>query len=124
MIRSYSHPELLVSETGRVFCFDTGQEIKPIRDHQLTTRGYVVQFKAYSNTKRIKTVSLLNLVYETHVKGSRIATTDVVRPIDGNDFNPLASNLYGEDKRKGRTKKENNEERYSTWLNGDDELFM
>lgn len=124
LARSISYPKLLVSLSGKVFYFTSRKEIMPIRNHQLTTRGYVIQFHVDETSKKVKTVSLLNLVYEAHVKGSRIASTDVVRTYDGNDFNPVATNLYAVDKRKGRTKKPEPTDSYSSWMNGDDELFL
>lgn len=113
-----------MSSCGKVFYYVSKEEIRPIRDHQLTTRGYVIQFNADENSKRIKTVSLLNLVYETHVKGSRYSSTEVVRTLNGNDFDPRSSNLFAVDKRKGRTKKPEPQDGYSSWMNGDDELFL
>jgi hypothetical protein len=124
LIQSYSHPELLVSEDGDVYLKDTMQRVSKVRDHGYSTRGYVL---VYKYAKKHKNVSLLSLVFETHVKKAKITSNDFVECIDGDEYNPVASNLQSINGRKFRKKpnrvSKKSDEGYSTWMNGESELF-
>lgn len=124
LIRSFTHPELLVSEDGDVYMADTMKKLNLIRDHGYSTRGYIVVFK---NNKKHKNISLLSLVYETHVKGSKISSNEFIKPIDGDEFNPKASNLISAPYREIRKKIKRDslsDNSYSTWMNGHDEVYV
>lgn len=120
--RSISHPELMISENGDIFRMDTGQRLNIIKDHGTTMRGPMI---AYREGDRIKQLSVIRLVFEAHVKKSKIQSSDYVETIDGNDYNVKASNLtYGVRHRTKPLKKETKSEPYSCWLNGNDEVYL
>ncbi len=126
LIQSFTYPNLLVSECGRVFYALDMKEIKRTKNHQLTTRGYVIIYKRMVGNK-VKTaaISLLNLVYETHVKKAPISNTDIVDCIDGDEFNPVASNLRSGGKKRVKSKiKDTVQDESYTWMNGHDELYL
>lgn len=120
--KSISHPELLVGSNGSIYHADTGQRINLIHDHGTTMRGHMI---AYKHLGKIKQLSVLRLVFEAHIKKSKIQLNDYVEVIDGNDFNPDASNLTtGSRYRKPakKTKVNKDGEAYSTWM-GIDEVY-
>lgn len=121
--KSISHPELLVGSNGSIYYSTTGQRINLIQDHGTTMRGHMI---AYRHLGKIKQLSVIRLVFEAHIKKAKIQTNDYVETIDGNDFNPDASNLtYGSRYRKPVKKKKSiskTGEPYETWM-GIDEVY-
>jgi len=119
--KSISHPELLVGSNGSIYHASTGERINLMHDHGTTMRGHMI---AYRHNGKIKQLSVIRLVFEAHIKKAKIQTNDYVETIDGNDFNPDASNLtYGSRYRKPEKKKvTHNGEEYSTWM-GIDEVY-
>jgi hypothetical protein len=120
--KSISHPELLVGSNGSIYLSTNGQRINLIQDHGTTMRGHMI---AYRYNGKIKQLSVLRLVFEAHIKKAKIQTNDYVETIDGNDYNPDASNLTtGSRYRKPakKTKVDKNGEAYSTWM-GIDEVY-
>lgn len=118
--RSISYPELMVSNLGDVYFYDTGKRINIIRDHGYSTRGFVV---AYKYDGRFKNISVANLVYEAFIKRKKLTRNDYVEFKDSDEFNPRADNLESSMRtaRVTKTKKSNDGE-YSTWM-GIDEVY-
>jgi hypothetical protein len=117
-----SHPELLVDENGTVFLKDNMKKVSLVRDHGYSTRGYVLVYKYKGKHKN---VSLLSVVFETQVKGSKITSSDFVEPKDGNEYNYHPSNLHSVGGRYSRRKPNRagkTEDGYSTWM-GIDEVY-
>lgn len=128
LVQSISYPELLVSENGDVYLKETGERVSVSSNHSSCRRGAVVSFR--SNGK-YKIISIANIVFEAHVKKSRISTSDFIEFIDGDEFNYKASNLrsvVGRNSRRKPIKREADETSprpgYSTWMNGNDEVFV
>lgn len=122
---SPSNPELLIGDNGEVYIKSTGKRLNLIRDHGYSTRGPVVIF---IQNKKHRNLSVARLVYEAHVKGSRLTTNDYFEHKDFDDNNVSASNLITISfKRNRKNPKKFNKnpdaEKYSTWMNGHEELY-
>jgi hypothetical protein len=123
IVRSISYPELSISDEGDVFDTQTGQRINLKKNHGLSVRGYVITYRI---GQRYKTLSLVNLVYEAHVKRAKITASDYVEFLDGDEYNPKASNLTcfrASQSKKAKPFKREPGESYSTWMNGHEELY-
>lgn len=119
--RSFSHPDLLVSENGDVFYAKDKRRINKIKHHATSLRGYIVSYRAGNKTR---SVSIAMLVYELYIKGEKMAPSDYVDFIDGNEFNCSASNLYSAIPRRNRKQSYfSTDEKYDAYLNGLDELY-
>jgi len=122
---SPSNPELLVGDSGEVYVRETGKRLNLIRDHGYSTNGPVVIYK----TNRIhRNLSVSRLVYEAHVKGSKLTAMDYFEHKDADDNNVSASNLVTVSFRRNRKKPQKvnrlpEGEKYSTWMNGHSELY-
>ena len=123
LIRSYSHPELLVGENGEIYRAENGERINLIMNHGLSTQGPVV---CYRHNKKTKQLSVLNLVYECHVKKAKIDKGEYYDVIDDDYSNVKASNIQKVEYRFKKTKKavkKDGEPSYNCYLNGNDEIF-
>lgn len=127
LVQSISHPELLVSDCGAIY--KDGQRLNHIQGHSLSIRGPIV---AYWLNGKCKQISIIRLVYEAHVKKSKIESNDYIHALDGDEFNVKASNLvagsrYSKPVAKKKVVVTNVEskpkESWSCWQNGVDELY-
>jgi hypothetical protein len=109
-----------VSETGEVVLAQTGHKVTVIISHGFGIRGPLISYKHDGKFKRL---SLMNLVYEAHVKKRKISPSDCFEPMDGDDFNVRADNLTKTSDRYRKTHKKRDTDPYSCWANGIDELY-
>jgi PDZ domain-containing secreted protein len=123
--QSISHPELLIGEDGEVY--KNGQRLNQIQMHASSIKGPII---AYYHDGKCKHLSVARLVYEAHIKGAKIETSDYIDTLDGDEYNVKASNLTsGPRYRKPakKVKKESKESRpkesYDCWMNGHGELY-
>ncbi len=108
-----------MSEDGEVVISQTGHKATILTTHGYAIRGPLVMYK---HNGKFKKLSLMNLVYETHVKKRKISPSDTFEPIDGDDFNVRADNL-AKSRDRYKTQKKTNKEPYNCWANGIDELY-
>jgi len=123
---SPSNPELLVSENGEVYVRETGKRLNLHRDHGYATKGPIVIF---IQDRKHRQISVARLVYEAHVKGSKLTSNDYFEHKDMDDNNVSASNLVTISFRRNRKKPKvssrgTESEKYSCWLNGNDEVYI
>lgn len=118
--QSISHPELLVREDGAIFY--NGQRLNHIREHGESTKGPRVY---YWIDGKVKQLSVIRLVYEAHIKKSLLTKGDYIDCIDGDENNTHASNLENGCRKpvKRRKARPSEKEPYSTWMNGESELY-
>lgn len=117
--QSITYPELLVRDDGAIYY--NGQRLNHIKDHGYASKGPMVY---YWHDGRVRHVSVMRLVYEAHIKKAALNKGDYIDPIDGDENNVQASNLEnGMRKPSVRTKRPCEKETYSTWMNGESELF-
>lgn len=118
--QSLSYPELIVGDDGAIYY--NGKRLSHIKDHGYANKGPMVY---YWHEGRVRHVSVMRLVYEAHIKKSLLTKGDYIDCIDGDENNTHASNLENglrkpSPKRKARPSEK---EPYSTWMNGESELF-
>ena len=110
----------MVSNLGEVVLSQTGLKPTVLVSHGFGIRGPLISYKHDGKFKRL---SLLNIVFEAHVKGRKISPSDSFEPIDGDDFNVRADNLTKSSDRYRKTHKKKDSDPYSCWANGIDELY-
>ena len=118
--RSISNPDLMVSQCGIVFEADSGVKVPVLINHPTSIRGPIATYKSDG---KYRTVSIQRMVYEAHVKRSRLPNSEQVEALDGDDMNVNAANLVRSGKRLTQTnKKREDDTGYSSWM-GSDEIF-
>ncbi len=117
ILRSISHPELMVGENGYIYYKE--ERLNQINDHGLVTRGPMI---AYWYDGKIKQLSIARLVYEAHVKQEKLLPNDYVNFLSDNENNVHADNLVMGTRRKVY-KNTKPREAHECWLNGSTELF-
>lgn len=121
---SISHPELLVSNSGEVKYALSGKNIIPQFAHCHLIKGPIITFR---HKKKSRQLSLMNLIFETHIKKEKLTRSEVVRVKDDNYQNMTSSNLElvafkNKDKNYAPPKIET--EKFSCWMNGETEIFL
>lgn len=119
--QSISYPELTVNEIGEIFL--GAKHLKPVFEHSCSTRGPVI---SYTYREKQKQVSAMNIIYEAWVKEDRITRADLIGVKNGNAFDLHPSNLCLAKRAPKRVEKltqPSRAEGYTSWLNGDVELF-
>jgi hypothetical protein len=118
--QSISHPELLVSEDGQIYYKE--QRINQIMSHGSFARGPMI---AFWHDGKVKHLSVARLVYEAFIKQQKLVKNDIVDFLDDDEFNVHASNLTSGHRKSAhkRAAKVSQGEPYSTWMNGEGEIF-
>lgn len=120
-LESLSTIHLLVSNFGNVINRRRNKRLKINRYHSYNIKGPII---TYQYGGRIRDISLMNLVYETHVKKQKLTKSDVVEPIDGDYQNVMASNLRAKAFKGKTVSPRSDNEGYSSWMNGDADIFL
>jgi len=120
-LESLSTSYLLVSNLGNVINRRKNKKLQINRYHAYTIKGPIITYR-YGG--RVRDISLINLVYETHVKKQKLTKSDIVEPIDGDYQNVMASNLRAKVFKGKTVSSRSDNEGYSSWMNGDADIFL
>jgi hypothetical protein len=121
LVKSINHPELLISENGDIY--KCGVRLKNSQNHTYS-RGFMVSYWHDGKQKRL---SVAKLVCETFIKKAPLRDDEYIDYLDGNETNVNKDNLriftLEKCNRGRKRRKKESDETYSTWMNGNAELF-
>lgn len=120
--QSISYPELKLNENCEVILtLINGEEVNVplIYKHSYSINGPVIYYRYKGKTKSL---SARSIFFETWVKGAKITKADSYEPINGDHDNLSIDNFLG--RKNVKREKIKKVETRSTWMNGDNEVYL